>query len=136
VGSASDVEARRAADNPNARYVMLTEAVDLAAHSYPYTHQYTLWPGPNSNTFTAYIGRQVPALQLDLPPTAIGKDYLVNEDFIAATPSGNGIQLSLYGLLGILLSKQEGIEINVLTLSIGFDPFDFNLRLPGLGIVG
>ena len=111
-------------------------AVDQAVRDYPYTHQYTLWPGPNSNTFTAYIGRQVPALQLDLPPTAIGKDYLVNNKFISTTPSGTGFQFSLYGLFGFLFSKQEGIEVNFLTLSIGIDPFDLKLRLPGMGLTG
>ena len=37
---------------------------------------YSVWPGPNSNTFIAWIGRIVPELRLDLPPTAIGKDWL------------------------------------------------------------
>src|SRR5690606_18641963 len=34
--------------------------------SYPYPEQYTLWPGPNSNTFTAHVGRAVPELKLAL----------------------------------------------------------------------
>ncbi len=28
-----------------------------AAESYPYPESYRLWPGPNSNTFTAYVAR-------------------------------------------------------------------------------
>ncbi|MEE8394330.1 MAG: DUF3750 domain-containing protein, partial [Rhodospirillales bacterium] len=48
--------------------------IDEAARKYPFTGQYRVWPGPNSNTFTAYVGRSVPELKLDLPPTAIGKD--------------------------------------------------------------
>ena len=32
--------------------------------SYPYTDRYQAWPGPNSNTFTAYVGRCVPQLRL------------------------------------------------------------------------
>ena len=31
-----------------------------AVNAYPYAHEYRLWPGPNSNTFTAYIVRRVP----------------------------------------------------------------------------
>ena len=37
---------------------------------------YVTWPGPNSNTFVAWLGREVPELRLTLPPTAIGKDFL------------------------------------------------------------
>ena len=33
------------------------------------------FPGPNSNTFTAWIAKKVPELELDLPFTAIGSGY-------------------------------------------------------------
>ena len=68
-----------------------------AVNSYPYEDDYTLWPGPNSNTFTAYVARQVPELKLDLPPTAIGKDFLVNGGLFGTAPSGSGYQISLAG---------------------------------------
>ena len=54
----------------------LIHRVQAAVASYPYLSSYRTWPGPNSNTFTAWIGRQVPELRLELPPTAIGKGYL------------------------------------------------------------
>ena len=41
-----------------------------------YRDRYRLWPGPNSNTLTAELARSVDELQVDLPPTAIGKDFL------------------------------------------------------------
>ncbi|NBQ70602.1 MAG: DUF3750 domain-containing protein, partial [Nitrosomonadaceae bacterium] len=41
----------------------LIEKIDQAAQSYPYAKDYTIWPGPNSNTFTAWISRAVPELQ-------------------------------------------------------------------------
>ena len=47
-----------------------------AARSYPFAGEYRLWPRPNSNTFAAWVGRAVPDLRLDLPATALGKDYL------------------------------------------------------------
>jgi hypothetical protein len=50
----------------------LIDQIDAAIMSYPYPEEYRTWPGPNSNTFTAHIGRAVPALGLELPPTAIG----------------------------------------------------------------
>jgi len=110
--------------------------IDAAAHSYPYSREYGLWPGPNSNTFTAYVARQVPELKVDLPPTAIGKDYLANGDFIARAPSGTGYQVSLFGVLGILLGVEEGIEINVLGLTFGIDPLDLAVKLPMAGRIG
>lgn len=103
------------------------------AQNYPYQHKYVLWPGPNSNTFIAHIGRQVPELELDLPSSAIGKDYLVNGNFISNSPGGSGIQLSLFGLFGLLASRAEGIEINFLGLVSGINPFEPAIKLPGIG---
>ena len=111
-------------------------AVDAAVAAYPYSDRYVLWPGPNSNTFTAYVTRRVPGLRADLPPTAIGKDYLGDGQFVASAPSGSGIQISLAGLLGILLGVEEGVEINVLGLGFGVDPLGPALRLPGIGRLG
>ena len=107
--------------------------IDNLARSYPYKEEYTVWPGPNSNTFTAWIARQVPELKLDLPPTAIGKDWLGSNSIIDKAPSGTGYQLSLWGLLGILIAKEEGIEVNIAGLNFGVDFKDIGLRLPGLG---
>jgi len=46
-----------------------------AIEEYPWADEYTLFPGPNSNTFPAWVGLQVPELQLDLPFRAIGSGY-------------------------------------------------------------
>jgi uncharacterized protein YceK len=54
----------------------LITAVDRAAKSYPWPDTYKAFPGPNSNTFTAWISRQVPELGLDLPFSAIGSGYV------------------------------------------------------------
>lgn len=110
--------------------------IDEAARSYPYPNDYRVWPGPNSNTFTAHIGRAAPELRLDLPPTAIGKDYLDGTGFIAATPSGTGYQLSLFGVLGVMVGEEEGLEVNLLGLTFGVDPGDMALKLPGFGRIG
>jgi hypothetical protein len=109
--------------------------IDQAAREYPYAAEYTMWPGPNSNTFTAWVGRAVPELGLHLPPTAIGKDYLGTR-LVAAAPSGSGIQLSLFGLLGVTASGVEGFEMNVLGLTFGFDPFSPAIKLPLIGRIG
>jgi hypothetical protein len=107
----------------------LIARIDRAARAYPYPQSYLAWPGPNSNTFTAYIARAVPELGLDLPPTAIGKDFR-GVRLAGRAPSGRGVQLSLFGLLGALASPIEGLELNVLGLSFGIDPFAPALRLP------
>ena len=55
---------------------MLIDAVDKAAREYPWKTTYKAFPGPNSNTFTAWVARQVPELELELPLSAIGSGYL------------------------------------------------------------
>ncbi|NCO53510.1 MAG: DUF3750 domain-containing protein [Deltaproteobacteria bacterium] len=58
----------------------LIHAVDQAARNYPWFDQYAVFPGPNSNTFTAWIGLQVPELKLELPFSAIGSGYAKGND--------------------------------------------------------
>ena len=43
---------------------------------YPWADEYTVFPGPNSNTFPAWVGKQVPELELELPFSAIGSGYI------------------------------------------------------------
>lgn len=111
----------------------LIDKIHNAIDSYPYKHSYTAWPGPNSNTFIAHIGRLVPELELNLPSTAVGKDYLTHGKLFDTPPSGSGIQFSLFGLFGILFSNIEGLEINLLGLVTGFDHASLALKIPGIG---
>jgi len=53
----------------------LIPKMQAAISKYPYADEYTLFPGPNSNTFPAWVGLQVPELELDLPFSAIGSGY-------------------------------------------------------------
>ena len=114
----------------------MIDKIRAAVASYPYPHDYRAWPGPNSNTFTAYIARQVPELGLDLPSNAIGKDFLPGGAVFAAAPSGSGFQVSLYGLAGVLLALDEGFELNLLGLNIGVDAIVPALKLPAIGRLG
>jgi len=114
----------------------MIDAMDAAVAAYPYAGEYRLWPGPNSNTFTAFVGRRVPAMNLHLPVTAIGKDYLANGSLLASAPSGSGVQLSLLGIVGITLAQREGVEINLLGLGFGVDFLRPALKLPGIGRIG
>jgi len=46
-----------------------------AVSRYPWADQYSVFPGPNSNTFPTWIGLEVPELGLDMPFRAIGSGY-------------------------------------------------------------
>lgn len=114
----------------------LIERIEAAVGSYPYPSSYRTWPGPNSNTFIAHLGRRVPELRLHLPSTAIGKDFIPGGGVVASAPSGTGLQISLLGALGITAASIEGIELNLLGLSFGVDVRVPALKLPGLGRIG
>lgn len=57
-------------------YEQVIDKVDAAARSYPWPDTYKAFPGPNSNTFTAWIIQQVPELDVRLPFSAIGSGYI------------------------------------------------------------
>ena len=130
-GSAPELLTDKRGPNADA----LIARIDRAAREYPYPGEYSVWPGPNSNTFTAWVARAVPELEVDLPPTAIGKNYL-GDRLVAAAPSGSGVQVSLYGLLGFTASGVEGLEVNVLGLTFGAGLFPPALKLPIIGRIG
>ena len=105
----------------------LIPKVQAAIKDYRYRNNgdYRMWPGPNSNTFIAAVLRAVPELATTLPPNAVGKDF--RDGFYAGlTDSRTGVELSLFGVVGIKLGWIEGIELNLLGLVAGLD-----LRHPG-----
>jgi hypothetical protein len=53
----------------------LIPQISDAVARYPWANEYTLFPGPNSNTFPEWIGLQIPELGLELPFRAIGSGY-------------------------------------------------------------
>jgi hypothetical protein len=76
-----------------------------------------------------------PELKVDLPPTAIGKDYLGSMP-VAVLPSGTGGQLNVLGVAGIAAGWEEGLESNLLGLTFGIDPKGLSLKLPMIGRIG
>jgi len=118
------------ADKRGAGVDALIERIERAAQDYPYSKEYRLWPGPNSNTFVAWIARAVPELEVDLPATAIGKHYL-GSTVVSTAPSGSGFQLSLAGLLGVAASGVDGVELNLLGLNFGASASGVKLPLVG-----
>jgi len=56
----------------------IIDAIHQAALRYPYAKEYVMWPGPNSNSFIAWIGLEVPDFDLDLPAKALGKTWMID----------------------------------------------------------
>jgi hypothetical protein len=55
---------------------------------------------------------------------------------LAKTPSGTGYQISIFGALGVMAARVEGVEINLLGLTFGIDPLSPALKLPVAGRLG
>lgn len=109
--------------------------IDAALVDYPFAETYRAWPGPNSNTFVAWMIRRLPALNVALPAHSLGKDYL-HDRIVAATPSGTGYQASWRGAIGITAAWAEGIEFNLLGLVWGLDVTGPAIKWPGVGRIG
>jgi hypothetical protein len=107
----------------------------IAAYSYNNFGDYRMWPGPNSNTFTATVLRAVPELGATLPANAVGKDFR-SYPYAGLTDSRTGIEASLWGVLGVKLGWVEGFELNFLGLTAGLDLRHPGVKLPGFGRVG
>jgi hypothetical protein len=115
----------------------LVPKIEAAVANYQYRHtgDYRIWPGPNSNSFTAAILRAAPELQATLPPNAIGRDF--RDGFYAGpTDSRTGVELNLWGYAGVKAGWVEGFEVNLLGLVAGIDFRRPALKLPGFGRIG
>jgi hypothetical protein len=116
----------------------LIPKIRAAVAAYPDSNLggYRVWPGPNSNSFVAYVLGAIPEAAIALPPTAIGKDFRAGVGVLAPTPSRTGLQLSLAGLFGLTVAWVEGVEINVLGLVLGIDVRRPAIKIPGFGRLG
>ena len=84
----------------------------------------------------AWVARQVPELGLEMPATAVGKDFMGRGLQFGNAPSGTGWQASIGGLFGATLARREGLELNFLGITVGIDPEEIALKLPSLGKIG
>jgi Protein of unknown function (DUF3750) len=107
----------------------------ITAYSYNNFGDYRIWPGPNSNTFTATVLRALPELETTLPPNAVGKDFRPYP-YLGLTDSRTGVEASLWGILGVKVGWVEGVEFNFFGLVAGLDLRHPGLKLPGFGRVG
>jgi hypothetical protein len=104
--------------------------------AYYYHDQYVIWPGPNSNSFIAYLIRHTPGMHVELPPTAIGKDWIDQGSLAGWSQTGTGVQCSFFGLLGFTVALEEGVEVNILGMAFGVDLWRPAIKLPFIGRVG
>lgn len=109
-----------------------------AISTYPHQNRgdYTIWPGPNSNSFVAYVISQVEGFDAALPPTAIGKDYSPQPINWAFSSNRSGIKLSLGGYAGLSLGWVDGFEVNLAGAIAGVDVRHPAIKLPGFGRLG
>ena len=67
----------------------LVDRIEQAVADYPWPYEYRVFPGPNSNTFVAWIGRRVPELELSLPFAAIGSGFAWKDDADTGRSAGD-----------------------------------------------
>ena len=81
------------------RAARLVPKIEAAVASYPHADRggYSIWPGPNSNSFVAHVLRSVPELGIALPPEAVGRDYREFGDFVTLSDDWRNLEISLGG---------------------------------------
>ncbi len=92
---------------------------------------YTLWPGPNSNTFVASIIRAVPGFDAQTPSTAVGRDFPEDGRWLAS--SKGAWRATLGGYAGLVIGSSEGLELNFLGLVAGINPLAGEIKVPAFG---
>lgn len=116
---------------------VLIPRIEAAIETYPHNQRgaYRLWPGPNSNSFVAYVLRTVPEIDAVLPPNAVGRDYIADGAFYHFDPAGD-VTLTLNGLLGISAGVKSGFELHLFGLVAGLDFRNPAIKVPAFGRFG
>jgi hypothetical protein len=125
------------ADVTGAEAEKIIPKIEMVARDYAYARpgDYRIFPGPNSNSFTAAVLRAVPELGVALPSNAVGRDFR-NGVYAGPTDSGTGVEVNVAGYAGVKVGWVEGVEVNLLGLVAGFDLRHPAVKLPGFGRIG
>jgi hypothetical protein len=125
-----------AADGPEAAQLLPKIRAAIASYEFRKPGDYRAWPGPNSNSFVAWVFTQVPEIGVAMPALALGKDFPLDGRWIGPSPSRTGVRMTFGGYAGLTLGWVEGIELNLLGAVAGFDIRRPALKLPGFGRIG
>lgn len=87
-----------------------------APEEYPFREVYRYWPGPNSNTYAAWVLNRAQVLH-DFDPRGVGKDYLGRYGIGMAHGPG-GVCLGT-PLLGCRWGRHLGAELHLFNLTFG-----------------
>ena len=117
---------------------LIIPKIAAAVEDYPFASpgDYTIWPGPNSNSFVAHVLRSVPELNMTLPPEAVGRDFRPFGDFITLSDDWRNLEISLGGYAGLAVGTLYGTELRLGGLVFGVDFARPGLKLPGFGRIG
>ncbi len=108
---------------------VLGERIRAVADTFPDAQGYRAWPGPNSNTFIAWLARDT-GMGVDLPPNAVGRDYT---EWLAVGVSTTGLGLRVdTPILGASAGLVEGVELHAIGLTAGVGLWPPSLKLPFL----
>lgn len=97
----------------------LTEVMEASPSRYPFPTRYRAWPGPNSNTYAAWVLEQA-RISHSFDPRAIGSGYM---------PTGGALRVGS-PLAGIRVQAGRAAEILLLCLTFGVEVDPLALRTP------
>lgn len=111
---------------------VMGEQILAKAKLFPHDQNYEPFPGPNSNTFIAWMSHEVSGLWLEQYGTAVGKDYPMNGWVkFGVTTTRTGLELET-PFLGVQAGLVEGIELHLACLTFGVGIWPPRLKLPFL----
>lgn len=115
--------------------IPLIAKLKTAINSYKWREygDYTLWPGPNSNTFVSTIVQQVPELKATTVSTGVGRDFPSDGRFFGRRADGSYF-VSANGYIGAILGGTAGLELNFLGLVAGVNPATSTIKVPAFGM--
>lgn len=121
-----------------AKAAPLVEKAELAIANYPFKRRgdYTIWPGPNSNSFVAHVLKTIPEMSITLPSNAVGRDYAPGFASIELADDWADVHATFGGIVGFAAGLRSGFEIHLFGLVAGFDFTRPALKIPAYGRVG
>ena len=115
----------------------LVAKAETAIDAYPYREygDYTIWPGPNSNSFVAHVIKAVPEMGAQLPPNAVGRDFAPGLASFDIADDWQDMHATFGGLIGFAAGVRSGLEFHFFGLVAGLDFVRPAIKIPAYGRV-